>query len=81
MPNGLALCQLHHRAFDRNLLGIRPDLVVEGSRELMVEHDGPVLEHGLKGFDGARLRVPRRTEQRPPAEYLEERYETFRLAG
>lgn len=26
--NGLALCKLHHAAFDRNFLGIRPDYTV-----------------------------------------------------
>lgn len=29
IPNGLALCKLHHAAFDKNILGIRPDLVIE----------------------------------------------------
>jgi putative restriction endonuclease len=29
VANGLALCALHHAAFDRHFLGVRPDLVVD----------------------------------------------------
>ena len=29
VPNGLALCKIHHAAYDRNILGIRPDYVIE----------------------------------------------------
>jgi putative restriction endonuclease len=49
VPNGLALCKLHHAAFDRHFLGIRPDLVIEVRRDIMVEADGPMLRHGLQG--------------------------------
>lgn len=50
--NGLALCKIHHAAFDNFVLGIRPDLVVEIRADLLVEIDGPMLEHGLKGRHG-----------------------------
>ena len=82
VPNGLSLCRLHHGAYDRNLLGIRPDLVVEIAPMLMEEHDGPVLEQAIKGFDQKRVQVvPRRRVLWPRREYLEERYEAFRRAG
>ena len=29
VPNGLALCKLHHAAFDADILGVRPDLRIE----------------------------------------------------
>ncbi len=79
VPNGLAMCALHHSAFDTNLLGIRPDHTVEISHELLRERDGPVLEHALKRFDRRKIRVPRKQLLRPRADYLEERYERFRL--
>ena len=79
VPNGLAMCSLHHSAFDSNLLGIRPDLTVEISHELLRERDGPVLEHALKRFDHRKIRVPRKQVLRPRGDYLEERYERFRL--
>src|SRR5439155_9126531 len=50
VPNGLALCALHHAAFDRNVLAVRPDLRVEVRLDVVEEEDGPMLEHGLQGF-------------------------------
>lgn len=78
VSNGLALCKLHHGAYDAHLIGIRPNHTVEVSQRLMAEHDGPTLEHGLKGFDGRSIHLPRRSDERPSTEHLEERYELFR---
>jgi putative restriction endonuclease len=80
VPNGLALCRLHHGAFDTDFLGIRPDGVIEIAPALLAERDGPTLEHGIKGFHGKVLHMPDRTEARPKQIYLEERYEQFRTA-
>lgn len=79
--NGLALCKLHHAAFDQNIVGIRPDFVVEISTAVLNEIDGPMLLHGLQGFHGSLLRVPHSLKLRPDREFLEERYELFRRAG
>lgn len=76
--NGLALCKLHHAAFDSNLLGVRPDCVVEIHPRLLEEEDGPMLMHGLKGFHLGRIQVPRSAGDKPKAHLLEERYEVFR---
>jgi putative restriction endonuclease len=81
ISNGLSLCKLHHAAFDVNIVGIRPDLVVELRRAVLEEHDGPMLVHGLQGFQGGVLHVPRKAEWRPNREALEKRYEEFRAAG
>jgi putative restriction endonuclease len=81
VPNGLALCKLHHAAFDQHILGVRPDLVVEIREDVLREEDGPMLRHGLQGFQGARIRVPRPGDLRPSTEFLAERYELFRKAG
>ena len=78
VTNGLALCKLHHAAFDRNIMGIRPDLVVEISTALLDEIDGPMLVHGLQGFHGSSLTVPNVVAQQPDPTLLEERYEVFR---
>lgn len=80
VANGLALCKLHHSAYDAHLIGIRPDLIVEVSEQLMAEHDGPTLEHGLKAFAGRAIHLPRKREQHPDHERLEHRYELFRRA-
>jgi putative restriction endonuclease len=82
VPNGLALCKIHHAAYDRSILGVSPDLTVHIDRGVLDEVDGPMLRHGLQDFHGAKLRVlpPRRKDQ-PDRERLAERFERFRLAG
>jgi putative restriction endonuclease len=79
--NGLALFALHHAAFDRNFLGVRPDLVVQLRPDILREADGPMLRSRLKGFHEARLHVPSRELLRPNREFLAERYELFRKAS
>jgi putative restriction endonuclease len=80
VPNGLTLCKLHHAAFDANIIGIRPDLMIEVRRDILIEADGPMLQHGLQGAHGKRIWVPHKGDRRPLAENLEERYEGFRAA-
>jgi len=81
VPNGLALCSIHHRAFDRNVLGIRPDLVIDVRRDILEEIDGPMLRHGLQEMRGQRIQVPRAIAAKPDPSRLAERYEEFRAAG
>jgi putative restriction endonuclease len=82
VPNGISLCKIHHAAFDRNILGIRPDLVVEIRNDILEEEDGPMLRHGLQDLHGKDLVViPRSREQKPDPARLEERYQMFRRAG
>lgn len=81
VPNGMAMCAIHHRAFDANVLGVRPDHVVEIRPEVLKEHDGPTLQHALQGLHGQPIALPKRRRDRPNPELLEERYERFRAAG
>ena len=81
VPNGLALCKIHHAAYDQNIVGVRPDLVVEVRRDILDEIDGPMLRHGLQEMAGVTVRVPARPDARPDRPRLEERYEHFRAAG
>jgi putative restriction endonuclease len=81
VSNGLALCSLHHAAFDRQVLGVRRDLTIEVREDVLREEDGPMLLHGLQGFQGARLSIPRREDLQPNREFLAERYELFRQAS
>lgn len=79
--NGLALCKIHHAAYDSRILGVRPDLVVEIRADILEETDGPLLEHGLKGLHGMPLRVvPSSRSQRPDVELLTLRYDRFRAS-
>ncbi len=81
VPNGLALCKIHHAAYDQNIIGIRPDLVVEVRRDILAEVDGPMLKHGLQEMAGTRLTTPRTLSARPDKDNLEERYESFKAAS
>lgn len=81
VSNGLALCKIHHAAYDSGILGIRPDLVVEIHHRLLAEIDGPMLRHGLQEHHGKTLmRVPDKHAQRPDPVRLEWRYARFRAA-
>jgi putative restriction endonuclease len=79
--NGIALCKLHHAAFDSMIVGISPDYRVELKRDVLEEIDGPMLEHGLKGLHGGKLILPRHTAARPDQEALGYRYELFLRAS
>ena len=75
--NGLALCAIHHLAFDRNLLGVDPTGEVHIADRLLREIDGPMLRTGLQGFHGARITLPRRPDDHPDPVRLEQRFERF----
>ncbi len=73
--NGLALCKIHHAAYDQNLMGITPNYTVEIDRELLAEIDGPMLKHGLQEMHGRTISMPSRAADRPDRELLAWRYE------
>jgi putative restriction endonuclease len=75
--NGLALCAIHHLAYDRNLLGIGPDGVVHIARRLLEERDGPMLREGLQGFHGAHIELPSRANEQPDPQRLQTRFDRF----
>jgi putative restriction endonuclease len=81
VQNGLAMCKLHHAAFDRHLMGVSPDLTIHLREDIRSEPDGPMLEHGLKGFEGLGIHKPRRASFAPDRQFLEERFSIFLRAG
>ena len=76
VSNGLALCSIHHRAFDHDLVAVSPDYEVRVSERLLHDEDGPMLEL-LKTFDRNSIYVPRMAAWRPDRERLAARYERF----
>lgn len=76
VSNGLSLCSIHHRAFDKNLVGISPDYEVHVSPHLLEDEDGPMLEL-LKTFHHKPIVVPTRLTWRPDREQLAVRFERF----
>jgi putative restriction endonuclease len=76
--NGVALCNLHHAAFDKFFIGVRPDYVIEIRPDILREGDGPTLRHAIQGLHGMRIQLPRRVEQHPDPGLLDQRYTLFR---
>lgn len=81
VPNGIALCKIHHAAYDRNLMGIRPDYQVVINSELLEEVDGPMLKHGLQEMHGTQLHLPRRLAAHPDRDRLDVRFAEFESAS
>jgi putative restriction endonuclease len=77
VSNGVALCKLHHAAFDRWFFAIRPDYVIEVRKSILAEHDGPMLIVGLQEIHLKQINVPRRLMDRPDPARLERRYAEF----
>ncbi|WP_246104557.1 HNH endonuclease [Rudaeicoccus suwonensis] len=76
--NGLALCKIHHSAYDAGILGVTPDLTIKIRSDILQEVDGPLLEHGLKALNNTPLRVvPKVRKERPDPELLEIHYQKF----
>jgi putative restriction endonuclease len=81
VPNGIAMCAIHHRAFDAQVLGISPDYRIEVRDDVMEEHDGPTLRHALQGMQGGVITLPTQKIARPDPLLLEERFARFQAAG
>jgi putative restriction endonuclease len=81
VSNGLSLCKLHHAAFDRHFLTVRPDYVIEVRRSVLDEEDGPMLVHGLKGMHERPILLPRESSLQPDRDRLEQRYALFLRSG
>jgi putative restriction endonuclease len=75
--NGIALCKLHHAAFDRHFLAVRSDYRVEIRSDVLEETDGPMLKHGLQGLHLQLITVPSDVASQPNREALESRYQRF----
>lgn len=71
--NGVALCSLHHAAFDRGVVGINPDFSVMVNEEHLANLQSEGLAGGMEGFrHGLRtsMRLPTDPAQRPTPELL-----------
>ena len=81
VSNGLALCKIHHAAFDQSILGIDPDGRAEVRLDILEEVDGPMLKHGIQAMHGTRIQLPRSPAAKPDRDALAWRYERFLQAG
>lgn len=78
LPNGLAMCKIHHGAYDRNIIGISPDYSLHVRPSVLETFDGPTLQHSIKELDGEQLRqLPRARRERPDPDLLADRFAHF----
>ena len=80
LTNGMAMCAIHHRAFDAHVLTVTPDYRIEISPKVLAEHDGPTLQYALQSLHGEAISLPQHRAEHPDRELLEERYDRFRAA-
>lgn len=78
VQNGLALCKIHHAAYDSNVIGISPDYRVRVAPTVLAEINGPMLRHGIQAMHDRELWLPSRPAERPDRERLAQRYAEFR---
>ncbi|MBN2103502.1 HNH endonuclease [bacterium] len=79
--NGLALCKIHHAAFDNLFVGIRPDnYTIEVREDVRKEKDGPMLLHGLQEMHNRKIILPYETRDWPDRDLPGMKYEKFRKA-
>ena len=77
IDNGLALCKLHHAAFDSFIISVNPDYIIHVRKDVLDEEDGPMLQHGLKELHNARIILPRAEHHWPNRDYLDRRFQKF----
>jgi putative restriction endonuclease len=80
VSNGLSLCKLHHAAFDRHFLTVRPDYRIEVRQSVLDEEDGPMLLHGLKEMHERQILLPSQLGLQPDRDRLAQRYRSFQVA-
>ena len=80
VTNGLALCKIHHAAYDTNILGINSDCVVKVREDVLDEVDGPMLLHGLVEMHNRELWLPPIKSHQPDKARLADRFEKFSKA-
>lgn len=81
VTNGIALCKLHHAAFDSFIIGVSPDHVVHVRSDVLEETDGPVLRYGLQQLHGSRLSLPHSHDEWPDPNALQWRFDRFKSAA
>jgi putative restriction endonuclease len=80
VDNGLALCKLHHAAYDNFLLGVDMDYHIQVREDILEEQDGPLLQVGLQALHDQKIILPADEKNWPAQDALAWRYERFLIA-
>ncbi len=81
VTNGIAMCKIHHAAYDADIFGIDPKYKVGVRPDVMEELDGPTLRYTLQEINGSQIELPTRQSARPNPELLEVRWRRFQEAS
>jgi putative restriction endonuclease len=81
VTNGIAMCKIHHAAYDVDIFGIDPTYKVGVREDVMKELDGPTLRYTLQEINGSKIDLPPRRAARPNPELLEVRWQRFQEAS
>lgn len=73
VQNGLSLCSLHHGAYDRGIIRIKPDYTIRVEEE-WVSSDDSFAQYALSAFEGRSILLPTEPAHRPNPEFLSWRY-------
>jgi putative restriction endonuclease len=77
VTNGIAMCKIHHAAYDADIFGIDPRYNVGVRPDVMDELDGPTLRYTLQAINGSKIDLPSRRAARPDPDRLERRWHRF----
>ncbi len=80
VQNGIAMCKLHHAAFDTFIIGVSPDYLIKVRPDVLREKDGPMLVHGLQGLNDSRIVLPHSQRLMPNRDLLDRRFQRFKAA-
>jgi putative restriction endonuclease len=81
VTNGIAMCKIHHAAYDVDIFGISPDYQVGVRPDVLQEIDGPTLRYTLQAIDGSPIQLPTKKSARPDRDLLDTRWRRFRDAS
>ncbi len=77
VTNGIAMCKIHHAAYDADIFGISPEYAVGVRQDVMSEIDGPTLRYTLQAIDGTTIELPKQRRARPDRDLLDIRWKQF----
>jgi putative restriction endonuclease len=81
VTNGIAMCKLHHGAYDNQIVGIDPNYRIAVRHDVLEEIDGPTLRHSIQALQGETIALPSQRAARPDRDALAERFDIFQRAG
>ncbi|WP_062211647.1 HNH endonuclease [Demequina oxidasica] len=77
VPNGLALCSIHHRAYDGHFIGIDGDRKLHVRPDIVEIVDGPVLASALQSLPGTWLNHVPKGKKAPDPYRLEKTFKEY----